>query len=375
MPVANAEDLPLFPDAKKNAAKVISYINIIRENAPNPGLKGRVKPSATEETIYQMFGNGVYTLEARNAKHKVLRNKDDVKIAFEEPVESTSGAGSGGSTQTGVGLAEVKELVETVVASHSKETDRIEKIAEAGANQAREQSKQFTEMVRESTTASKETDREFFKNTNKQSQDFMSNVMAANQQNFQNMMALLQTGHTQTMQQLTAINERERNSDNPMTMVSVLLEGLKLGQGMDGDDRPEWVQGLSEGTKMLGDLTKLAMLKAGKTPAIPTPKQLAAANKADRVVKENPETNTEKTDTPPVNENLSATEINKLAALKEVLRKRGIDPEEFIEQNIEHYANASDKDIFGEDDTEDSPDKSNGNDATEPKQGESESTE
>jgi hypothetical protein len=369
LPVANADDLPLFPDANKKQSRTVSYVAVIREDGANRGYKGNLKPGSTEQTIFQIFGNGIYTLEARTEKHKPLRTRENVQVNFEEDSEKSDG--KPGTAIQGYGPNDLKSMLTEVLNTRESESKRLEDLAKSTADQSRNQSEKFVDMVKETTTASKEADREFFANTSKQSQEFMSNILAANQNNFQNMMTLLQQGHNQTMQQLNAINDRERNSDNPMMMVSLLVEGLKMGREFEGDDTPDWIKAMSEGGKMLGDIKEMAALKASMTPSIPALKALVAQNKlkkqkeGNRVVKENPDTEATEGKPVPVPKELAQTEVDKLANLKEILRKRGIDPEEFLDENINHYANASDKDIFGEEETEDSPDKSNSDDTNE----------
>src|SRR5207245_7491210 len=111
------------------------------------------------------------------------------------------------------------------------------------------------------TESAAERDRAHMTGVNKQQQDFFSGIMAQTSQMFQQTMAIMIASHSQTMEILRASNDRDRENNNPMAMVSVLMQGMKIGQEMNGDDTPDWLKAVGMGKDMLGQLTMLATMK------------------------------------------------------------------------------------------------------------------
>lgn len=342
-PVENAKDVPLFADFHGKGLKSISYLKLTKLDKPGAGFKGNISLTSDLETIYRMYGNGLYNIEACNHKHQVLRIRENVLISIDGK-EETENATIPISSVDSAKDKHISQLIGNMSESHKNEVSRIQSLSDTVTKQVTEQGKTFVQLVQTTTESAAQREREHMAGVNKGQQDFFANMMLATNQMFQQTMTMMLAGHTQQMEMLRAGFERERS--NPEKLIEVLMTGLKMGREMEGDDSPDWMKGLTVGGDMIGNLAKLAT-------ALPNgfvPKQIPVQNPAQQVPQTTPKSETKKVvnrkpQTPKV---FTDEEVVAFLKLKKVLSARGIDPAAVAMEASKHYESVPDSELFGE---------------------------
>jgi len=319
-PIENAADIPLFEDSDKRGLRSATYLKVIKLDKPGAGYKGQVPLTSTLETIGQLYGDGIYNIEACNHKHQILRSKENIRISLSEPNSENAKSTNRNGVNNDI------QLISQLNASHAEEIKRTREISERVANESIMQSKQHTDLVKTTIENSAQREREFMQGAQKNQQDFFANLMIAQSQMFQQTMAMITMGHQQTMESMRASTEREQNSGN--SNVEVLMRGLSLGKEMaGGDDSPDWLKALDKGGGMMKDLLQL---KTNNESAI-VPKKERDPNRK-----------------PP----LSRSELLEIIRLKKSLNAKGIDFESMVKQTREHLSNDGSKQVVTSEDSE-----------------------
>ncbi len=284
----NAIDVPLFADVDGRSTRSISQLRLYRLEAGGPpAYKGTIPLNSTLETIGQVFGDGIYTIEGINHKHTVLATKENIRISL--------------ARDNGQDARQLELLPNPNV-----EADRIERLARASANESNQNSRQFTELVMTTTQAAAQREREFLQAGVAQMSNYFSGMMSMQQQGFQQLMTMIQASHNMTIQSLHAAQPKKGAESNPMQFAELLMKGINIGRdfgdenGADKDGRPFWQDILSQG---LGVLASTRQQEGVPSPnALPVP-QLSARQR--RALKE-------------------------AVGLYKKVRAAGIDPDEFI---------------------------------------------
>jgi len=327
IPVENASDIPLFANADKRGLRTVAYLKLIKLDQPGSGYKGNIPLSSTLETIAQLYGDGLYTIEACNQKHIVLRREENVRIAMGEKKEAVI---SGQQKQIGTNGVDAKDHhINKLITEIASTRARDKELSDKAIIQIREQGDRFVTLVTATTESAAQRDREHMASVNKGQQDFFANMMQAQNQMFQQTMALMMASHSQTMQILQASSERDRENNNPMAMVQVLMQGLKMGRELDGDDTPDWLKAIGVGKDMLGQLTMLATMKGGGQKQMPLVSNPALPSNTKE------ETKSKK----PTKRVLTDEELLEVARLKKELSARGMDLESVTKQARLYYQN------------------------------------
>lgn len=326
-PIENAEDLPLFPTADKKQRDCVSYIKVTKTSRPGNGYKGQLPPTAIEETLLRTFGPGVYTIEGCNDMHRVLATRHELYISGDEytPTENKKQDNHGGETSADLAIKMANRQAELSL-------DRQEKTHNTTMKLVTDQSKTTQETLQQFFSKTQESQTLFF--TAMQNLNNESKIQQA--QMFQQTLALMTAGHNQTMEFLRASNEREREYNNPMMMVQLLMQGLKLGKefGEDADVDP-WVTALKEGGGML---QSIAQIKTGKPmlPHLQNPPQLPKVNS--------------QTGTQPKSKGksfFSRDELTAVIQLKQKLKENGLELKDILKQ-VEFVYQSPDEKIPGD---------------------------
>ncbi len=283
-PVENAEEVPLFANKYADAKRAIHVLKIVKLDQPGAGYKGEIPKNSTLETISQMFGDGLYNIEAINAGYKVLRVMQNVRIAL--------------GTGNGVAATGLKAPpLGTVPVSNKEDLDRIERLATATGAQAAQQARDYTTLVTTTVTSAAERERTFMQGVQENSQTFFSNLLTLQTQGFQQVLALMQAGHQQTMEAMRA----STTQNNPNDMIRLLISGIQMGRDLDEPpEQPFWQELLQGGVQLLtganASVPKVALpppmdvpsisagngKKASKAPTSKEAKQLLRLYKALR---------------------------------------------------------------------------------------------
>jgi hypothetical protein len=378
-PVANAEDIPLFADSDKRGTNSAVYLKVTKTGmvgvsgeAPT-GYKGQLPISSNEESIFNNYGDGIYTVELCNHRHKVLRSKENLKLTLGGGAgRSNSVPNSGPSSEESTLHKHLAYSLQKNQENHQRELARLESVNSQVTTQVVAQAKAHTELVTKSTEASAQREREFMGSMVKQNQDFFANMMMMQQQSFQQTMALLNTGHQMTMESMRASNERDANANNPMLMLEIFSRGLNLGREYDGPDKPEYLQAIEMGLGGLKDIKDLVLLKNG----LPNPSSLPSGNQAQRTLPKGNSsvasnnvspgsTNAQQGKKEPL---LTKDELINMVQLKKSLHKRGIDLAAMLKDATNHYETAADDEIFNKEDEETSDETTELDDSSESRQ-------
>lgn len=322
-PVENEGPLPLFPDAHRNTQRVVAYVRVTKMDSPADGYKGDVPATATLQFIGNLYGDGIYNLEACNAGHKVLRQRQGVKIAFGGPGRRT---GNGTPSPTGDPHLPMRVMAQ----QHKDEVERLDKLTTRTTDQVTKQGDQFVTMVTKQAESSMVRDREFFKANGEQQGQFFQAMIAQQQAMHQQSMESQRAGFQQTIALMESMHARSAEQNNPAMLVSVLMRGLEMGRDMDSsEDDPDWIRGLNAGSKMLGDLRGLAATKDGsakpakRLPAKPNPKALPQKTGSGDT-----SGGPDATDKP----RFSKEQIAKIAQFKNLCDERGVDFDNLLMQ-------------------------------------------
>lgn len=348
--IENGGDMPLFVDADKRGLRTAAYLKVIKRDNPGSGYKGNIPLEATEETIAQMYGDGLYDVQACNSRHMVLRSRENIRISMDSNKPKNDVVGKSIPEVSGTMNATILELVKGNRNEHSKEIDRVQELATQSSKQVIEQGKQYVDMVTTLTTSAAERERTHMAGVQKQQQDFFANMMNNQAQLFQQTMAIMVMSHQHTIESLKAANEKEKNE--PMLMVQLLLQGLKLGQDMGGvDDGPDWLKALDKGKEMIGGLATLATFQnkqissdtSQNSESKPTRNRKVLRQGADKNREDNGSKKLEnepKDSSKESQSSLTSEEIQKLIELKKVLSERGIPLAGLVEEAKSHYETA-----------------------------------
>lgn len=258
----NADSVPLFADSDGRSLRSIAYLKLSKLEEKGWAYKGQIPLSSTNETIGQLYGDGVYTIEGCNKKHKVLDTKENIRISlgYDSPKERQLALAS-------------------VAVDNTAEFDRIERLATTAGNESKELSKIFTTMVTTQAEASIAREMEFMKSMLKGQTDFMSGMMLMQAQGFQQTMAIMSTGHAQNIQQLkTSMGDKEK-APGVKEMMELFMSGINVARDLNEDndedeELPLWQEILQGGFGILGSLAK-SQLPANATGANPAPAEPA----------------------------------------------------------------------------------------------------
>lgn len=331
VPIENSADIPLFEDSDKRGLRSATYLKVIKLDKPGAGYKGQVPLTSTLETIGQLYGDGIYNIEACNHKHQILRSKENIRISLSESNNDSAKLSSKNNGSSNI------DLIHALNTNHSEEIKRTREISERVANESIIQSKQHTDLIRIQTESAAAREREFMQSAQKNQQDFFANLMIAQSQMFQQTMAMITMGHQQTMESLRATTEREQNSGN--SNVEVLMKGLSLGRDMAGnDDSPDWLKALDKGGNMMKDLLQLKSENNVKVEPAPQSK----GNRQRDPNKKLP---------------LTRTELLEIIRLKNSLNAKGIDFEAMVRQTREHLSDETANTVVTSKDNEETTDE------------------
>lgn len=356
-PVENAKDVPLFADFHGKGLKSISYLRLTKQDKPGAGFKGNISLSSDLETIYRMYGNGLYNIEACNHKHQVLRIRENVLINIDMPENPKKEDRNIDLSVDSAKDKHISKLIEGINDSHNSEVNRIQSLTDSVTKQVTSQGEQFVKLVQTQTESAAQREREHMAGVNKGQQDFFASMMLATNQMFQQTMAMLLAGHNSQIEVMRASFAREQN--NPMQMVEILMKGLQLGKDLEGDDSPDWIKGMTAGGDMLGSLAKIAgALPGGFVPKAIAP-NVAVQNPAAQVPQTTPksETKQSKGSKPQAPKIFTDEEVVAFLKLKKVLRARGIDPAAVAQEASKHYESVPDSELFGESEVDEKTDE------------------
>src|SRR5258706_6733663 len=167
-PVENAKDVPLFADFHGKGLKSISYLKLTKQDKPNPGFKGNISLTSDLETIYRMYGNGLYNIEACNHKHQVLRIRENVLISIDNPeakeVDSNNAAVNAVDTAKD---KHISQLIGNMSESHKTEVARIQSLSDTVTKQVTSQGETFVKLVQATTESAAQREREHMAGVNK----------------------------------------------------------------------------------------------------------------------------------------------------------------------------------------------------------------
>jgi hypothetical protein len=314
-PVANAQDVPLFPDSDKDVRNTVAYLRIIRQSKPKAGYKGQQPPNSTLENIALLYGNGVYTIEACAEDHTVLRRRQNVLISMDEANPHAD------NNKRVEGEDSISNLIRSTQSSHENEINRIHALTERATKQEADRGREYTTMVRETSKESREAMQLHYQTASKNQQDFFGALMAAQNMSFQQTMLIMNKSHDMQVQQMRENADR----NNPMVYVQMMMQGLQMGRDMGGDDdnTPDWIKGMREGGEMLGNLLAL---KQGN-PSMP---QLQ--NPPEEQTEPAPRKRQPPGTTRDGRKIFEPDELRNMLELKETLRTQGIDLSEWLRQ-------------------------------------------
>jgi hypothetical protein len=272
-------DVPLFSGAGFANNRAIAKLRLVKLDNPGAGYKGEIPTTSTLETIGQLFGDGVYNIEAVNARGFRLRVLENQRIAL------------------GLGPMDGSRTVPVAVSGPSQtDLDRIERLARQAAAESVQQAAAHTRLVSETTQAAAAREREFMQGANAQTQQFFASILAAMTQGHQQQMTMMQTSHTHMMEMMLALRGGDGESGTER-MLGLFAQGLNLGRSLDQpDEQPFWQEILRGGANLLSS-ARQGQLAAGVT----VPKLSKGNNGKD-----------------------------KLRRIVAAMRKRGIDPDQLL---------------------------------------------
>jgi hypothetical protein len=264
--ISNATDVPLFSGAGFANNRAIAKLKLVKLDNPGAGYKGEIPTASTLETIGQLFGDGVYNIEAVNARGFRLRVLENQRIAL------------------GVGPMDGSRPAPPPPSTSKEDLDRVERLARQSASESVQQAAMHTRLVADTTAAAAAREREFMQGVNGQTQQFFASILAAQSQGFQQLMAMMQAGHTHMMEAMAASAKGSGNGDSGERTLGLFMQGMQLGREMDSpDEKPFWQEILQGGAHLLTG-ARTAQLGAGE-PGTATRKPTKARQKLARIVK------------------------------------------------------------------------------------------
>jgi hypothetical protein len=263
--LANASEVPLFASSSFANNKSIAKLKLVKLDNPGAGYKGEIPTNSTLETIGQLFGDGLYNIEAVNSAGRRLRVLENQRIAL------------------GMGPNDSKPSQERAAAPVVSDVDRIERLALKSANESVAQAQAFRDLIVATTNASAAREREFMQGVQAQSQAFMASLMTTQSSGFAQLLTLMQTGHQQTVELLGAAR-RNGDEGSGEKLIAMFLQGMNTGRGMEAQDpEPFWQEILRGGANLLTGV-KQAQLPAETNPGQPAPKSRKGVDKLRRLV-------------------------------------------------------------------------------------------
>lgn len=264
----NARDVPMFADIDGRTSRSISFLRLSKLEAGGPlAYKGMIPLNSTLDSIGQVYGDGIYTIEGLNHKHTVLATKDNIRISL-----------------TTVQGQESKQLA--LPMAGSTESDRIERLSLRAAEESKQLSNNFTTLVVETLHAATERERSWYAASRERDSQMFSNLLSLQEAGFRQTIAMMSSSHNQTIEKLSAVGS-PKDKGSSSEMVEVLLRGLQMGrelsEGNSQEERPAWEQILTSGLGLLGSTKQLGVVAAAPTaaPAQPAPASLSPAAKRE----------------------------------------------------------------------------------------------
>lgn len=312
--VSNAADVPLFAGAGFANNRSISKLKLVKLDNPGAGYKGEIPNNSTLETIGQLFGDGLYNIEAVNGRGVRLRTLENQRIALGHSPLDPSSRGSAPNN--------------TSVVGPTTDVDRVERLARMSANESVHQATAFRDLVVATTTASAARDREFMQGVlAQQVQAAAAQAQSAAQtaaqqqafllQAFTQQMTQQQASHTQMIEALGVMNRGGDSEGSAERLMAIFMQGMQMGRGMEvGAEQPFWQEIVRGGMGFLGAARD---------------QQLAATNPGAPAKLE---------------KSAGASKLTKLAA---AMRKRGIDADRLISM-LESGGNSTASETVEEDD-------------------------
>ncbi len=272
--VTNAHEVPLFAGAGFANNRSICKLRLIKLDQPGAGYKGEIPLNSTLETIGQIFGDGLYNIEAVNAKGRLLRRLENQRISL------------------GMGPMDGSRPAPVAISAKptTDELARVERLASKAGELATQQSLAYTTMVRDTSESQAQREREFMQNAQAQNQQFFQAMMTAQAQAFQQLLTLMHAAAPR--------RETNNNNDSVERMLELFSQGLNLGRNLEQpEDPPIWSQILQGGAQILGG-ARAAQL-AANNPNQPNKKQRKA--------------------------------MTEMLALYKAIRRRGMDPSQLLD--------------------------------------------
>lgn len=285
VPDGPPEETPLMGTGGKKAAEKVKYIKVILDIGPTGerGYKGRVDPNTTVEGLYRRFGNGVYKLEACNYKHKILNVREDVEIAINEgtpkapTVAAPAEAGMANALAMFANMSEAHQQRQAELAADTQHN--ISAMAQSNAEQNAKMQEERRIADERRFSAQLESDRERARDAKESQQTFFASMMAmqtaSNQQTISMMNASTDREREASKERLERDNERRKeqaSSDpDPMALANMLIEGMKMGQGMADPPTESWVKAIESGGEMIGGLGQMFIAQQNAKAGMQTP--------------------------------------------------------------------------------------------------------
>lgn len=342
----NARDVPLFADVDGRTSRSIAKLKILKfEPGGPPAYKGMFPTTTTLDTIGQLFGDGTYTIEGLNHRNTPLAVKENVRIAL----------GMTTAAQDSTALAATGEA------------DRIERLARQAAAESKENSSSLIQFMTTMTQAASEREARAYAASQEAQSRFFASMLAQSQQMFHQTVTMLAAQSDVTIRQLQAANERDdkrralpKDGGSETKLVEMLLRGMKMGRdlssGDEKDKKPMWADIMQSGFSVLANVQQQT---GGASVPMPQPNALPPPTSASVRV-------------------LSPTAKNKIRkALRfyELVRSKGIDPEDMAARLLEAEAPApapahvspdepddDEQDDESDDDEQDEPEEDDGSD-------------
>jgi hypothetical protein len=262
--VSNALEVPLFASSSFANNKSIAKLKLVKLDNPGAGYKGEIPTNSTLETIGQLFGDGLYNIEAVNSLGRRLRVLENQRISL------------------GIGPNDSKQVQDRAPAPVTSDVDRIERLALKSANESVAQAQAFRDLVVATTNASASREREFMQGVQAQSQSFMTAMLSAQTAGFAQLLTLLQTGHQQTVE-LMGVARKSEGGDGEK-LIAMFLQGMQTGRNLDGQEQePFWQEILRGGASLLTGVQK-ASLPASNPSGEPAPRLSRGAGKLKRLL-------------------------------------------------------------------------------------------
>lgn len=263
--VPNAGCCPLFIGAKGATKNNIEHLKVHKLDPPGEGFKGVAPRYVDEVYIAKRWGNGMYRIEACNEKGGALRVKNlSLALDLETP---DSGLALRDSMPMGVDA----EVLAAQNDQHNKDVDRFLEFSKDHSEKLAATHKESTGMISATHAASAQRDRAFFETQRDAQSGFFQSMYTQSQQSHQQAMQMAQENFKQTMLMMQAVNVQSAQANNPAMLMSVLMKGLEMGQGMASDDDgdPEWLKAVTVGVDGIKSLAGMSIPM--KNQALPNP--------------------------------------------------------------------------------------------------------